>query len=57
MSLTLEEKKQVVERVSAVLGGSQAAIGSEYRGLSVAEMSRLRREAHDAGDRASLSVV
>ena len=49
MSLNIEEKKQVVERVSAVLGESQAAIVSEYRGLSVAEMSRLRREAHDAG--------
>ena len=49
MSLNLEEKKQVVEHVSAVLRDSQAAIVSEYRGLSVAEMSRLRREAHDAG--------
>jgi large subunit ribosomal protein L10 len=49
MSLNIEEKKQVVENVSAVLEESQAAIVSEYRGLSVAEMSALRREAHDAG--------
>ena len=47
MSLNLEQKKQVVEGVSAVVENSQAAIVAEYRGLTVEQMSALRREAHD----------
>ncbi|MBT8114517.1 MAG: 50S ribosomal protein L10 [Arenicella sp.] len=47
MSLNLDQKKQVVEDVSAVVGSSQAAIVAEYRGLTVEQMKVLRREAHD----------
>lgn len=49
MSLNLEQKKQVVEDVSAVIENSQAAIVAEYRGLTVEEMTALRREAHNNG--------
>jgi large subunit ribosomal protein L10 len=49
MSLSLTEKKAVVEQVSKALAGAQAAIVAEYRGLTVAKMTELRREARDAG--------
>jgi len=49
MSLNLEQKKQVVEQVSSVLSESQAAILAEYRGLTVEQMSAMRREARDQG--------
>ncbi len=45
MSLSLEQKKAVVEKVSAVLAGAQAAALAEYRGLTVAQMTALRRSA------------
>lgn len=48
MSLTLEEKKVVVAEVSAKLTGAQAAMLAEYRGLTVAQMTKLRRQAHDS---------
>jgi large subunit ribosomal protein L10 len=47
MSLTLDEKKAVVAEVSGKLSGAQAAMLAEYRGLSVAQMTTLRRKAHD----------
>ena len=47
MSLTLDEKKAVVAEVSAKLSGAQAAMLAEYRGLTVAQMTLLRRQAHD----------
>ncbi len=47
MSLNLDQKKQVVEDVSAIVGNAQAAVVAEYRGLTVEEMKVLRREAHD----------
>lgn len=49
MSLSLEDKKVVVEQVSNALSGSQAAIVAEYRGLTVEQMTNLRRAARDAG--------
>ncbi len=48
MSLNLEQKKAVVEKVSAVLAGAQAAALAEYRGLTVAQMSALRRSARQS---------
>jgi len=48
MSLTLDEKKAVVAEVSAKLSGAQAAMLAEYRGLSVAQMTTLRRKAYDS---------
>jgi large subunit ribosomal protein L10 len=47
MSLTLDEKKAVVAEVSQKLTGAQAAMLAEYRGLSVAQMTTLRRKAYD----------
>jgi large subunit ribosomal protein L10 len=47
MSLTLDEKKAVVAEVSGKLKDAQAAMLAEYRGLSVAQMTVLRRKAHE----------
>ncbi len=47
MSLNLDQKKQVVEDVSAVVKNAQATVVAEYRGLTVEEMKALRREAHE----------
>jgi large subunit ribosomal protein L10 len=49
MSLNLDQKKQVVEDVSAVVGNAQATVIAEYRGMTVEQMKVLRREAHDNG--------
>ena len=48
MALRLEDKKAFVKEVSAVAGESLSAVVAEYRGLSVAEMTELRREARGA---------
>ena len=49
MALRLEDKKALVKEVSAVAGESISAVAAEYRGLSVAEMTELRKEARNAG--------
>ena len=49
MALRLEDKKTLVKEVNAVAGESLSAVAAEYRGLSVAEMTELRREAREAG--------
>ena len=49
MALRLEDKKIFVKEVNAVAGDSLSAVAAEYRGLSVAEMTDLRREARNAG--------
>jgi large subunit ribosomal protein L10 len=49
MALRLEDKKALVKEVNAVAGDSVTAVAAEYRGLSVAEMTELRREARNAG--------
>ena len=49
MALRLEDKKALVAEVSAVAGDSVTAVAAEYRGLSVAEMTALRKEARNAG--------
>lgn len=46
--LNLEDKKAVVAEVSAKLAGAEAAMLAEYRGLSVAQMTELRRRAHQS---------
>jgi large subunit ribosomal protein L10 len=48
MGQNLEKKKAVVEEVSRHLSGAQAAMLAEYRGLTVAQMTELRRKAHQA---------
>ncbi len=47
MSLNLDQKKQVVKDVSAVVGDATAAIVAEYRGMTVEQMKVLRREARE----------
>ncbi len=49
MALRLEDKKTFVKEVNAVAGDSITAVAADYRGLSVAEMTELRREARNAG--------
>ncbi len=49
MALRLEDKKTLVKEVNAVAGDSVTAVAAEYRGLSVSEMTELRREARSAG--------
>ncbi|MFQ5936299.1 MAG: 50S ribosomal protein L10 [Acidiferrobacterales bacterium] len=48
MSLSLEQKKAVVEKLSAIFAEARAAAVAEYRGLSVAQMTALRRKARDS---------
>lgn len=49
MALRLEDKKALVEEVNAVAGDSVTAIAAEYRGLTVEEMTELRKRARSAG--------
>jgi len=49
MALRLEDKKALVKEVNAVAVDSVTAVAAEYRGLSVAEMTELRKEARNAG--------
>ena len=49
MALKLEDKKRLVKEVSAVAGDSVTAVAAEYRGLSVADMTELRKQARSAG--------
>lgn len=49
MSLSLEQKKAVVSEVSGALASAQTAVLAEYRGLTVAQLTDLRREARNAG--------
>ena len=49
MALRLEDKKALVQEVKAIAGDSVTAIAVEYRGLTVSEMTELRKEARSAG--------
>lgn len=49
MSLTLEQKKVVVAEIAEVAARAPTAIAAEYIGLSVADMSKLRQSAREAG--------
>lgn len=49
MPLNLEQKKAVVAEVNEVASKAYSAIAAEYRGLSVEEMTQLRREARNNG--------
>jgi large subunit ribosomal protein L10 len=49
MALKLEDKKLFVKEINAVAGESITAVAAEYRGLSVADMTVLRKEARNAG--------
>ncbi|MHB1949857.1 MAG: 50S ribosomal protein L10 [Acidiferrobacteraceae bacterium] len=49
MSLNLEQKQAVVAEVAEIVSGAKAAVVAEYSGLTVAQMTGLRRKAHEAG--------
>lgn len=49
MSLTLKEKKAIVEEVAEVASVAHSAVAAEYIGLTVEDMTALRREARNSG--------
>ena len=49
MALRLEDKKALVAEVKAVAETAHSAVAAEYRGLSVGQMTDLRKEARSAG--------
>ena len=49
MSLTLEQKKAVVEEVAGVAANAFSAVAAEYSGLTVGEMTELRSKARSEG--------
>ncbi|MCU7881879.1 MAG: 50S ribosomal protein L10 [Candidatus Thiodiazotropha sp. (ex Lucinoma aequizonata)] len=49
MPLNLEQKRAIVAEVSDVANSALLAIAAEYRGLTVEEMTALRREARNNG--------
>jgi large subunit ribosomal protein L10 len=49
LSLSIEDKKEVVAEVSARLANAQAVVLAEYRGLAVEDITVLRREARASG--------
>ncbi len=49
MALTYSKKQEVVAEVNAVASEALSAVGAEYRGLTVEELTQLRIEAHKSG--------
>jgi large subunit ribosomal protein L10 len=49
MSRNVEAKQAIVTEVAAVAQTAQSAVAAEYRGLTVAEMTKLRVAAREAG--------
>jgi large subunit ribosomal protein L10 len=55
LSLNRSEKQAVVEDVAALAGKAQTLVMAEYRGITVADMTKLRSDARSKG--VSLSVL
>lgn len=49
MSLSLDQKKAIVSEVAEIAAEAPSAIAAEYIGLTVAEMTELRKNAREAG--------
>lgn len=49
MGLNLEGKKAVVAEVSAQVAGAQTIVMAEYRGIEVADLTKLRSSARQSG--------
>jgi large subunit ribosomal protein L10 len=49
VSLNLKQKKAIVEKVAEAARGAHSAIAAEYAGLSVAQMTALRKTARKSG--------
>ena len=48
MALKLEDKKRIVEEVHALAEQAYSIVAAEYRGLTVEQMTQLRRQAREA---------
>ena len=55
MSLNRSEKQAVIEEVTSLAASAQTLVMAEYRGITVADMTRLRSQARDKG--VNLSVL
>ncbi|PLT35345.1 50S ribosomal protein L10 [Bacillus sp. V5-8f] len=49
MSSVIEQKKQIVDEISDKFKSAQTAVVVDYRGLTVAEVTELRKQLRDAG--------
>lgn len=49
LSLNLDDKKAVVAEIGAQLATAQAVVVAEYRGVTVANMTALRKKARESG--------
>jgi large subunit ribosomal protein L10 len=49
MPLRLEDKKALVAEVNVVAANAYSALAAEYRGLTVTQMTELRKEARESG--------
>lgn len=49
MALNLEQKKAVVAEVAGVAASAYSAIAAEYHGLTVEQMTNLRKQARESG--------
>jgi len=49
MPLNLEDKKALVQEVSAVAAKAQSVVAAEYRGITVSQMTELRAKARGQG--------
>ena len=49
MALTLQEKKEIVSEVAAVAASAHSMVAAEYRGLTVEQLTTLRKNARKGG--------
>jgi len=49
VAMNLDDKKVVVSELAAVAASAHSAIAAEYRGLSVSQMTELRKQARSSG--------
>ncbi len=49
MSLNIEDKKAVVAEITAEIAKAQTIVVAEYRGIEVASMTQLRKQARESG--------
>jgi large subunit ribosomal protein L10 len=49
VALNLDDKKVIVSELAAVAASAHSAIAAEYRGLSVGQMTELRKQARSSG--------
>jgi large subunit ribosomal protein L10 len=49
MALNFEQKQSIVAEVAEVAANAHSAIAAEYRGLTVGDMTELRRQAREGG--------